>query len=390
TGTGYEPGLRVDSKGTIFYTSHKVFPLGAGIYESSENRMASWLYRSADNGKTWTVMEGGLAAENKFMPALEGDIAIDAKDRMYFVDTWALDNSFSRWSNNGTTLDFVRPIVTSYEVDDRPWLAAHGDGFVYYMSNTGYKHDGRLTIHRSTDAGVTFDPIGYTLPRSGWGTLEADPNSSYVYAFVNDQFYNGQYPVSGPALEERIWISPDRGATWNSVKVATLANGDNATQVDYPQVAVSPQDGTVYTLWADGRTLKLGRSGDHGSTWTTYDVTPFAGEFDSGALTVGPDGTVAIGFHRGTSLYVMHWRPESNCLRDAADPASFCTGPASVTTKIANEAAPDQEHFFQIRYSPDGALNIPYENNPGHNKYVRQTSGPSMSGSPICGHVVKA
>jgi hypothetical protein len=311
---------------------------------------------------------------------------------MYFVDTWAADNNISRWSNHGATMDFIRPVVATYEADDRPWITAHGDGYVYYMSNTGYKHDGRLTIHRSTDGGMIFDPIGFTMPRSGWGTLDADPNSSYVYAFVNDQFYNGQYPVSGtPATEERIWISPDRGTTWSSVKVAGLAGGDNATQVDYPQVAVSPVDGTVYTLWGDGQVMKLGRSTDHGSTWTIYDVTPYEdGKYDSGALTVGPRNEIAIGFHHSNRIYAMFWRLESNCLQDPADPASICTGPASITTRVAQETAPDQEHFFQIRFSADGALNLPYENMAGHNKFVRQAAGPNMSGSPICGNVLLA
>jgi hypothetical protein len=130
TGTGYEPGIRIDSIGTIFYTAHDVTPFGVGAYEPSENRSASWLYRSIDHGKTWLVMEGGVAGENKLFPALEGDIAIDAMDRMYFVDTWAGDNHISRWSNHGATMDFIRAAVASYEVDDRPWVTAHGDGYV--------------------------------------------------------------------------------------------------------------------------------------------------------------------------------------------------------------------------------------------------------------------
>jgi hypothetical protein len=392
TGTGYEPGIRIDSIGTIYYTSHGVFPVGAGLWEASENRSASWLYRSTDKGKTWEVMEGGLAGENKLFPALEGDIAIDAKDRMYFVDTWAADNHISRWSNHGATMDFIRPAVLSYEVDDRPWLAAHGDGYVYYMSNTGWKHDGRLTVHRSTDGGMIFDPIGYTFPRSGWGTLEADPNSPYVYAFMSDQFY-GSLPATGAATEMRIWISPDRGATWSSVKVASVS-GDNTSYVDYPQVAVSPVDGTVYTLWASGSSnpqLNLGRSVDNGKTWEVHNVTPFAGAYNSAALTVGPDGTVGIGFIRSSRVYATFWRPASNCLMDPANPDSMCTGPTSVTVRAAAEGVPDQEHFFQIRFDPtDGSLNIPYENTSGHNKFVRQASGPSMSGTPTCGHVVVA
>lgn len=389
TGTGYEPGIRIDSAGTIFYTAHKVFPFGAGVFESSETRTASWLYRSTDNGQTWEVMNGLNGAWKTLFPALEGDIAIDAKDRMYFVDTWAADNHLSRWSDHGATLDFARHAVATYEVDDRPWITAHGDGYVYYMSNTGYKHDGRLTIHRSTDGGMFFDPVGFTFPESGWGTIDADPNSAHVYAFVNDRFY--PFPTGfnpSRVTRETLWISADRGETWRSVKVADVVDDDDATHVDYPQVAVSPADGTVYTLWGDGKTMKLGRSTDHGDTWETLDITPFEGDFDSGALTVGRDGTVAVGFHHKNRIYATLWRPDAGCLRTAGDPASLCAGPASITTRVATESAPDQEHFFQIRFSPDGALNRPYENTPGHNKFVRQASGPNMSGAPFCGHVV--
>lgn len=389
SGTGYEPGIRIDSIGTIYYTAHGTTPFGVGAWEPTENRGASWLYRSTDDGKTWEIMEGGLAGENKLLTALEGDIAIDGKDRMYFVDTWATENHISRWSDHGETMDFIRPFVLSAEpVDDRPWIAAHGDGYVYYMSNSGYTPEGRLIIHRSTDAGELFDPVGFTFPDSGWGTIDADPNSPYVYAFMNDMFYTGSIPATGGATKVSIWISPDRGETWSNVKVADLLRGDDSTHVDYPQVAVSPLDGSVYVLWADGNQLLLGRSQDHGQTWETWDVTPFEGQYDSGALTVGPDGTVAIGFHRGNRLWATFWRPTSDCLRFEGDPTSLCTGPASITRKISEESAPDQEHFFQIRFSPDGALNVPYENAPGHNKFVRQSSGQSMSGTPFCGHTL--
>ncbi|MFN2543152.1 MAG: hypothetical protein ABR600_01085 [Actinomycetota bacterium] len=389
-GTGYEPGIEVDSAGTIFVTAHKTFPAGAGVYESSDDRMQSWLFRSIDGGKTFTSVNddiGPLAGQSKHIYGDEGDLAVDAQDHLYFADTWAVDDMFYRFSNHGATLDLFRPVVPTYEVDDRPWLAAHGNGFVYYMSNTGYKQDGRLTVHRSTDGGQTFDPIGYTLPESGWGTLEADPNSSFVYAFTNDDFY--PFPggfLNGPTTRETIYISPDRGLTWTSVKVADVPS-NNDGGVDYPQVTVSPLDGTVYTLWSDGPTLNLGISKDHGQTWSVEDVTPFAGSYDSATLTAGPRGEVGIGFRHGTNMYATIWRPTSDCLRVAGDPTSLCTGPSSVTSKVESESAPDQVDFFQVKFSPtDNALNIPYENTPGQLKFVRQAAGANMTGTPTCGY----
>src|SRR6266508_2533265 len=51
------------------------------------------------------------------------------------------DNHFYRYTDHGATLESFRPGVVTPEVDDRPWLAAHHDGYVYYMSTTGYRPD---------------------------------------------------------------------------------------------------------------------------------------------------------------------------------------------------------------------------------------------------------
>ncbi len=163
-GQGYEPGIEIDSQGTVYVTAHKQSLV------AEADRLASWLWRSTDDGLTFQDMSG-VNGFSKTLWALEGDFAVDAKDRLYWVDTWAADNHFIRWSNRGTTVDFVRPLVPSIEpLDDRPWLAAHGDGHVYYMGNIGVGTSARhrLSFHRSTDAGETFDPVGISFPNSMW------------------------------------------------------------------------------------------------------------------------------------------------------------------------------------------------------------------------------
>lgn len=274
TGRGYEPGIEVDSDGTIYVTAHKL-----ALVREEGTRLSSYLWRSDDGGQTWGNLWGPAGSTQAFW-SFEGDLAVDAADRLYFVDTWAADNHFFRYAADGT-LELARPAVATYEADDRPWLAAHQDGYVYYLSNTLYKHDGRLTIHRSTNGGLTFDPIGYTFPQSGWGFIDADPNSDYVYGVMNDLFY-----ATGPLGEARsVWahVSPDRGQTWSMVKIADYEFGWNQQDFHddaFPTVAVSPVDGTVYALWTDdGKKLMLARSADHGQTWETFDVTPFGGWF---------------------------------------------------------------------------------------------------------------
>src|SRR5438046_612448 len=74
-------------------------------------------------------------------------------------------------------LDLHRPFLPAAEpVDDRPWVAAHGNGHVFYFGNEGDKvtyplgqgtgsgfGPGRYTVYRSYDGGQTFDTLGYTL-----------------------------------------------------------------------------------------------------------------------------------------------------------------------------------------------------------------------------------
>jgi hypothetical protein len=379
-GPGYEPGIEIDSAGTIFVTAHKQSPTNQGT------RLASWLWRSIDGGSTWSDMNG-LATATRQMFAFEGDFAVDGLDRLYFVDTTLGDNHFYRYSDHGATLDMVRPGVFSYELDDRPWLAAHHDGYVYYLSNTGAKHDGRLTIHRSTDGGATFDPIGFTFPNSGWGFIDADPNSDYVYG-VFDNFFYGQGIGSLPT-RMTAWISPDRGQTWTSVDIDGLDN--DFTGDGFPNVAVSPVDGSVYALWSDGpNVLKLARSTDHGTTWSVYDITPFAGTFTFPWVTVAPNGSVGVIFHGATPtaagrVYGMIWRESSDCLTDANDPLSVCTGQAWRVARLQTGTAPRQVDFFQNEFTPTNALAVPYQANDNLIRFVKQTSGPNLAGEPFCG-----
>ena len=391
SGLGYEPGIEMDSTGTIWTTAHK-----NSVVREEGTRLSSFLWRSTDNGDSFSDVTT-LAPGVNVAYALEGDLAVDGNDRMYFVDTWAADNHFYRFAPDGT-MEAFRPVVPSGEVDDRPWLAAHQDGVVYYMSNTGYTPGGRLTIHRSLDRGETWD-AGFTLPASGWGFLDADPNSDHVYAVANDYFYGTG--LLGGATKVSAWSSADRGATWSEVKIDDYEFGFDVTADHddaYPGVAVSPADGSVYALWTDnGRKMKLARSSDHGATWTTFDVTPFSGLFSYAWLTVGENGDVGVAFQAKRtgesfqSIYAMQWRPDAAC-QDATT-GEPCVGPASVTVKANHRpvsADPaGQADFLQLEISPTtGAQHVVFRGNGFQLWHARTSTAPSMDGSRYCGHQV--
>ncbi|HVM10957.1 MAG TPA: sialidase family protein [Actinomycetota bacterium] len=385
-GYGYEPGIEMDSQGTIFVTAHKLSLVAEG------DRLASWLWRSTDDGRSFQDMSG-VDGFPKLLWALEGDFAVDEKDRLYWVDTWAADNHFIRWSNRGTTVDFLRPFVASGQpVDDRPWLAAHGDGYVYYMGNmaVGTPAHARLFVNRSTDGGQTFDPVGFSFPNSNWGFLDADPTSPYVYAVMDET--NTSNMVA--------WVSPDRGSTWTRRVIAPVSPARAGSDLEFPSMAVSPVDGTVYALWDNNSGIFLAESRDRGTTWTVHNVTPFAGGYSFPWVTVGPTGDVGIIFSadpqsvagNGYFVYGMVWRPGSDCLLDPENPGSMCTGPSRIYGRLQPGSTGDrasQADFFQVEMSADNALNVPWtDRNQGSIiEYTRQSAGPNMDGTPTCGLV---
>jgi hypothetical protein len=359
--TGYEPGVEVDSQGTIFVTAHK----GGAIAEPDDGalgaRGASWLWRSVDGGRTFLAMDGLMGATRESF-AFEGDIAVDARDRMYFADLTLADNHFYRYSERGATMDLYRPLLASAQGDDRPWLAAHHDGVVYYLSNARAAGTGNVVLHRSTDAGATFDTVGFTFPGSGLGHIAADPNSDHVHVFTNDWLFFGD-DGDGDTNTAVVWTSADRGSTWKSVEVFDYETGDAAVPPTNNNGmiggAVSPKDGSVAFVEIDGeqRKLRLARSADRGATWTVADVAPFAGIYSTPWVAFSPQGDLGLifeadpddpGYEEGAHVFAMLWRPDGSHVFGRVHP------------KTTNPIGPGQADFFQLAFTPDGRIVTAY------------------------------
>ncbi|MCA1702104.1 MAG: glycoside hydrolase [Actinobacteria bacterium] len=399
---GFEPSIEIDSVGTIFVTAAE-FPQGTSAGGSP-------LWRSTDDGKTFQEVVAKPGAY-----AWEGDIALDADDRVYFVDMYAFAEShLSRYSAGGELLELYRPaVINSQPLDDRPWVAAHGQGIVYYMAHAGNELGaGRITVQTSTDGGLTFGR-DFLFPRSGWGAIETDPNSDQAYVIYNNLFYAGTAPDGRPsATTIMVSDSDDSGTSWEPHLVGKYKIGygmglDGDDHRDGLTVGVSPVDGTVYALWTDGgRRMKLARSRDHGSSWRVFDVTPFAGRFSFPWMTVGPTGDVGIVFAGDPDnvgraedyIYGMVWR-DSGCRRDRNGTRCDRRWSASYG-RVRSDPVGDfssQRDFFQAEFTPanrlvvpftDKDVVLPFTNEPGsHILLARQRSGFNLDGRSICGLV---
>jgi hypothetical protein len=320
-GYGYEPSFIVDGYGNAFATAHKEnwqLALAPDANSPTFTRSMSWAWLSTDNGQTWVDPPGLTPASlEQHQVGDEGDMAQDDAGHVYYADTYLGDITVTRWSTNGlgdVTFDYTRPLVPTPEQDDRPWIVAHGNGHVFYFSNMGNKlyNGGRYTVHASYDGGLTWDVVGVPLLDSGWCRPAADhrPGSQLLYvACTNDggQLYS--------------FVSTDDGRSFQRYTMGTYNNADGTQS--WPTIQVAP-DGTVWVLYVDStdvgdggvpntNKLYLFRSKDSGRTWTKQDVTPVAGRYQYGWLSLSPDGkTLGLG---------IYYRPN----------ASFAWGVAGVT-----------------------------------------------------------
>ena len=321
---GYEPGVMVDTYGNIVVTAHKqnhcdgaaVDPQGSPVPARGE----SWLWTSTD-GVHFTDMPGLSAGgvdtgADRLDVGDEGHVVRDDSGNIYFADLKLADDTFTAYKATGlgqVGLTSHSPlVVTAQGVDDRPWLAAHGNGVVMLASNSGdsavYSSPngngkGRYTLYMSYDGGATFDHVGVTIPNSGWCFPAADhrPGSQDLYVACGDD--NGHLFA---------YVSHDDGHTasgWTSHPIGTYNPNSNAwgSSGSWPILSVAP-DGTLYVLHVDqdgsaasgAFHFHIYRSTDQGTTWADWDATPQQGTISSNAgpawLDVAPDGSLGIDY----------------------------------------------------------------------------------------------
>jgi len=297
---GYEPGLVVDSKGYMYYTAHKNLD-----DKSSWEYLASWFFVGSPDGKTWASPADPSIRGQKWKTEQgdEGDIGVDANDRIYFADTFlkpsTKDNHIHVFDDPGVWQYSVRVQKTSGG-DDRPWITAQGSGILNYLGNNGVQvRGGREWVYRSTDGGRLFGRPT-PVPGNGWGHIDAERNGDHVYIISESD-------VDAPA-DIRVYPSADQGATWDFSNPVVIAHRTGPGAVPnvangFPVWICAGPKGAVWAIWSDTNgtethnNLFVGWSFDYGKTWNTTEITPWNGYFLYPTLNVGDDGTVAVAFY---------------------------------------------------------------------------------------------
>jgi hypothetical protein len=236
------------------------------------------------------------------LPSLFQAVSDDA-GRQYRLQTRGSQVSLLRSSGNRMPTGGGR-VPASSVADARPFLFAHGNGRVFYLvreasamahplglgSGSGFGA-GQSVIYASYDGGLTFDAPGYTLKDSGRcrGAADHTPLSAYLYVVCAS--------ATAPGT---VWayVSSDDGHSFERHEAGTTYAADEPSS-SWPGVAVSP-DGTVWALHVEHAAANAGhaasdvvrllRSRDRGRTWTSEDITPLPGRYESASLALSPDG----------------------------------------------------------------------------------------------------
>ena len=355
---GYEPGLVVDSTGAMYYTAHKNLD-----DKGSWDYLASWFFVSTDNGATWNSPTDPYPRGALWKTYLgdEGDIAVDGRDYIYYVDTYLLDNHMHVWANQGVWQYSLR-VQKSSGLDDRPWISAQGSGVLHYLGNNGAEvNGGRYWYYRSTNGGRTWEsPIPVT--GNGWALVDAERQGDHAYIIVESDV--------GVAADILIYVTNDQGVTWNWDSPIKIAHRDGPGR-EYPIVCAGP-NGQVWALWneatspdTNGTKLFLGWSPDYGQTWNYTNITPFYGYFDYPALNVGEDGSLGVAFYATDTLPLSdksEWYLYGALQRDPInDPAHLNFSIADPTPCYVGTNTHALHDFFEIAVGPDGYLNIAYQ-----------------------------
>ena len=424
-GIGYEPSISITSNGNMFITAHKdlrwggesnpFFPVLGGEpgpwyacqdgAETSWDYWASWFWASYDNGTTWGHGENfGSTPGNSFTANYfsggseclgdEGDISVDAQDTVYYLDTTLEDNWWHTLSNNGTSYDTgLCQRMNTMAADDRPWVAAQGDGIIHYLGNSGASPPectgdvGRYWYYHSEDGGLTFSQC-YAVP-GGWSTIASQRHGSYVYIAQEDADTN-----SGEVV---VRISDDYGrgtgltdGTWQAPIEVGPREGN--CPEGYPVVNTN-EKGTVAVVWADcpngsigAWELRIALSYDYGVNWSTWNVSHINGIQMYPFVSISDENIVTLAFYGldfedgdldGDYVEGEEWYLYAGVLNEPqeGDQWEFTVAdPEPLHIVTAYEEANSDVHalhdFFETVISEDGSwIGIAYQQNIGEHPF---------------------
>jgi hypothetical protein len=235
---------------------------------------------------------------------------------------------------------------------------------------------------RTTNGGATWEPARNMFRRNAnlWSIghqIVVQPNGTLIDIF-NLGRGSGKQPSTNQNVQA-VMLSTDKGATWSDpitiapwvpVALDDPDTGDFIRAGDFlPDIAVDPNNGALYAVWADGSQsggavadVVLSKSTDGGLTWSEpakVSATPAGVDSFTPSVDVSANGTVAVTYYD-----LRNNTPDPNTLptdywiRYSANGGTTWSAEQHVAGPFDMRTAPDAGGFFTGDYAGlDHAVN---------------------------------
>ncbi len=249
------------------------------------------LYRSDDDGRTWSRVDLGQRSE---VATGNSDIDLAAgPDGTLYLITLEFDRTGYRGKSIqvaasrdvGQTWRWTR--LSETPGDDRPWIKVAPDGTVHAIWN-----DGAGVSHAvSRDTGSTWTELDRISPAGGSSHLAVGPRGELAVRYVPISASGNRFDPTSDGIA----ISTDGGRSWRHHPppntepwfplIDSTTTPPRAGMPDQPRW-VEPlawdSAGGLYAFWGADSAVSLARSLDQGATWTTWRLAK------AGAMTYYP------------------------------------------------------------------------------------------------------
>lgn len=292
---------------------------GPDTFFAATNYLPCSIYRSIDNGLSWTEVDSGLDMVRDIAASSSGDIFVGTDDGIFFSSdkglTWTrrstgmvsfvVDNMVAK----GNSIWIGTMSVGSWETTDfgKSWHDFSEDVVASDPAGNLLSSDGS----RSTDNGVTWSPY-VTLPQGHQINSVAFDDSGNVFVATTDSnvFFSsdtgGHWTKRSDGLVSStnclaldgsghlyagtwgngLYRTTDNGITWEHVEISLNCQDIRGISCKGPYVFIATEYGQV------------AESTDYGTTWTVFQeqdlpnsyFLSFAADFSSGNLLIGSWG----------------------------------------------------------------------------------------------------
>ena len=413
---GGEPTITTLPDGTLLYgahaaTTHFYTPAAAdpATLAFGQNYTGqTYIWRSTDDGKSWTFIDRTLPAENLPLSGFsDPEWAIDAAGQVYTSEINLANIAVSKSSDGGQS--FALQNFFGQTVSDRQWKAADQKDELYIVGNAfaggTFPNDpvgntGHF-LYKSVDGGKNFSPG--LEDGNGLGDIQVDPRTGTLY-----ETYYGGTTLSMAAYRD---IRGKADLDGQAPDVKTIAGGVSMLG-HWPSFALDGE-GNLYVTWdesGDGARaagVYFATSTDEGRTWSSPTRVDTGDKTNIWPwLTVGDRGRVAIAYLEADVALPNHnaeipgdhgWRIIAAQTLDGLGCAGFSqsvatpdpihTGTICQGGTICQAEAVDRRlgDFFTISTDRNGHVWMGYSDTrqggavalPG---VVHQSGGPSMTG----------